>query len=87
MEGRDRGRGASHTVELTTPGVCLARAFAEQLSAHGDVHGLIFGVKHKTSFDRSWCERVLSALMHAKRLSNGDGHELSDVRVCSGLYN
>jgi len=32
------------TVELTTPGVCLALAFAEQLSSHGDVHGLLFGV-------------------------------------------
>ena len=36
---------ATVTVELTTPGVCLALAFAEQLSSDGDVHGLLFGVR------------------------------------------
>jgi hypothetical protein len=40
---RDR-EGPAHTVELATPGVCLAQAFSEQLAAHGDVHGLLFGV-------------------------------------------
>ena len=30
-------------VELRAPGVSLALAFAEQLAAHGDVHGLLFG--------------------------------------------
>ena len=41
---RGRGEGGKQTVELTTPGICLALAFSEQLCAHGDVHGLLFGV-------------------------------------------
>ncbi len=32
------------TVGLTTTGVSLAMAFAEQMSSYGDMHGLLFGV-------------------------------------------
>jgi hypothetical protein len=32
-------------IALTTSGVCIALAFAEQLSSFGDTHGLLFGVR------------------------------------------